>query len=42
MQNYVEIFFYYFELKKKNKSHYGEFANSEWRNIGSFLNVIKI
>ena len=27
--------------KKVNKSHYGEFANSEWRNIGSFLNLDK-
>lgn len=42
-KNYVEIFFFIIsELKKKvNKSHYGEFANSEWRNIGSFLNLDK-
>ena len=42
-KNYKEIFLIIIsELKKKvNKVHYGEFANSEWRNISSFLNLDK-
>lgn len=42
-KNYVEIMLHIVsELKKKvNKVHYGEFANSEWRNISHFLNLNK-